>query len=132
MIDQPNSSAADNPFVAEDTPMLSDAIAHVDGLTELKPSRRRDLKSALKTIARLIGKTPDRVPANINWLHVRLRKVAPAAHNMSEKRFRNIKSDAIKALEVTGCSRERTDWLRQPSPAWVALIAEVPEKHDRW
>lgn len=125
----PNVASA---FVADDTPMLSDVIAQIESMPDLKPSRRRDLKSALRTIARLIDRAPERVPANINWLHIRLRQVAPAAVNMSAKRFKKIKSDALKALELAGCSRERADWLRAPSAAWQTLLSRVPNKHDRW
>ncbi|MCZ0813532.1 hypothetical protein N5A93_14940 [Roseovarius sp. EGI FJ00037] len=132
MTDHTTPQASVSPFVAEDTPMLSDVIAQVDGLPDLKQTRQRDFKSALTTIARLLGKAPDRVPANINWLHVRLRRVAPAAYNMSNKRFQNIKSDAIKALALTGCSRDRADWLRPPCPAWRALLDRVADKHDLW
>ena len=121
-----------SPFVADDTSRLSDVIQQIDSMNNLKPTRRRDLKSALTSIARLLGRAPDRVPANINWLHTRLRRVAPAAHNMSEKRFKNIKSDALKALELTGCSRARADWLRPPCPAWQALLDRVAGKHDLW
>lgn len=124
--------ATEDPFVNDDTPMLSEAIAQIDAMADLKPSRRRDLKSALMSIARLLGKPPERVPANINWLHIALRKIAPAAHDMSVKHFRNIKSDALKALELSGCSRERADWLRPPSDAWSRLLDIIPDKHDRW
>ena len=112
--------------------MLSAVMDRLDDCAELSPARRRDLKSALRTIARLIGKPPEVIPANINWLHVRLRRVHPAAHGMSKKRFANVKSDALKALAITGCSRERSAWLRKPSPAWAELLARLPDKHDRW
>ncbi|MBS4010295.1 MAG: tyrosine-type recombinase/integrase [Roseovarius sp.] len=132
MTDTPKMADAENPFITGETPTLSDVIERIDGMTDLKPTRRRDLKSALQSIARMLGKPPDRVPANINWMYIRLRQVAPAAHNMSPKRFQNIKSDVIKALELTGCSRARADWLRQPCPAWTALLDKLVDKHDRW
>ena len=132
MTNTPNNNYAASQFITDGTPMLSDVIAQIDGMDDLKPTRRRDLRSALATIARLLGKTPDRVPANINWMYIRLRQVAPAAHKMSPKRFQNIKSDAIKALELTGCSRARADWLRPPCPAWTALLDKLVDKHDRW
>lgn len=132
MTETSQNTPNDNPFVADDTPMLSNIIAQIDGMTDLLPTRRRDLKSALNAIARLLGGAPDRVPANIAWLHVGLRKVAPAAHDISEKRFKNIKSDAIKALELTGCSRARSDWQRQPCPAWSALLEKVADERNRW
>ena len=121
-----------SPFVAETTPMLSEAILRLDSVAELKPSRLRDMKSALRTVARLVGRPPERVPANINWLHTRLLKVAPKAHNITPKRLANIKSDAIKALELVGCSRARADWLRSPSLPWQTLIDQIPDQHDRW
>ena len=132
MTDDTTPQAPVSPFVAPETRMLDSVIEQIGGMTDLKPTRRRDLKSALSTIARLLGKAPDRVPANINWLYIRLRRVAPAAHNMSAKRFKNIKSDAMKALALTGCSRERADWLRPPCPAWQALLDRVTDKHDQW
>jgi hypothetical protein len=132
MTETSQKTPTDNPFVADDTPMLSNIIAQIDGMTDLHPTRRRDLKSALNTIARLLGREPDRVPANINWLQVRLRIVVPVAHNISEKRLKNIKSDAIKALELTGCSRARSDWQRPPCPAWTALLEKVADQRNRW
>jgi hypothetical protein len=115
-----------SPFIAPDSPMLSDVLLMLDDHEDLSASRRRDLKSALRTIARLIGTPLEAIPANINWLHIRLRRVHPAAHNMSPKRFSNVKSDALKALAITGCSRARADWLRQPSLAWAALLDACP------
>lgn len=132
MANTPKMTDTDNPFSNDETATLSEVIEQIDGMSDLKLTRRRDLKSALITIARVLGKTPDRVPANINWMHIRLRQVAPAAHNMSPKRFQNIKSDAIKALELTGCSRARADWLRPPCPAWTALLDKLVNKHHRW
>lgn len=132
MTNTPKKTDADNPFITDETPTLSDVIEQIDGMSDLKPTRRRDLKSALKSIARMLGKTPERVPANIDWMHNRLRQVAPAAHNMSAKRFQNIKSDVIKALELTGCSRARSDWQRPPCPAWFALLEKVADQRNRW
>lgn len=121
-----------NPFIAEDGLMLSDVIKRLDDVAGLSTTRRRDLKSAIRAIARLVNKSPETTPANINWLHVRLRRVHPSQHGISKKRFQNIKSDAFKALELTGASRDRKDWLRKPNAAWQGLLDRIPDKHDRW
>lgn len=126
------SNPRTSPFVRSEQMMLSDALEMLDHLANMSPTRRRDLKSALRTLARLIGSPVEAVPANINWLHIRLRRLLPAQHGISKKRFQNIKSDALKALEVTGASRERKDWLQPPSPAWQALLERAPTKHDTW
>lgn len=124
----PNAS----PFVRADQDSLADTILALDQVGILSPIRRRDLKSALRSLARLIGQPADLIPANINWLHIRIRRLHPAQSGMSKKRFQNVKSDALKALEVVGASRERKDWLKPPSAAWQTLLDRIPKRHDRW
>jgi integrase len=121
-----------SPFVSEETPNMAIILERVDDPGNLSPTKRRDLKSAIRSFCRLIGKDPAIVPANINWLHVRIRRVSPAAHHITKKRLANIKSDVLKALELTGCSRQRSDWLRQPSPEWQSLLDKITIKQDRW
>lgn len=120
-----------DPFVDPSTPRLSAVLERIEEL-DLSATRRRDLRSALRSLCRLISKAPEEVPANINWVHVRLRRVHPASAGISKKRLMNIKADVIKALSLCGCSRERADWMRQPSSAWQALLDSIPDKHDRW
>ncbi|WP_413717615.1 hypothetical protein [Silicimonas sp. MF1-12-2] len=119
-------------FVSEEQLFLGDVIERLDRVDDLSPTRRRDLKSDIQAIARLVGGNLETTPANINWLHVRLRRVHPAQHGITKKRFQNIKSGALKALKLTGASRERNDWLRAPSPEWAKLLEMVADKHDRW
>lgn len=121
-----------SPFVSEEQLFLGDVIERLDQVSDLSHTRRRDLKSNVRAIARLVGGTLETTPANINWLHVRLRRVHPAQHGITKKRFQNIKSGALRALELTGASRDRKDWLREPSPEWVKLLDMVADKHDRW
>ena len=124
--------AFNSPFISEGIPSLADVLAQLETVEGLSPTRRRDLRSALTSIARLIGRRAEEVPANLNWLRIRVRRIHPAAHDLSKKRWSNIRSDALKALEVTGCSRMRADWLCPPSPAWQALLDRIADKHDLW
>lgn len=121
-----------SPFVSPQARMLDSVIAQLSELEDLSPSKRRDLKSALNSLARMIGRSPAEIPANINWLHVRVRKINAAQHNITRKRLANIKSDALKALALTGCSRERSDWLAPVSPGWSDLLDRIGNKHDLW
>ncbi|WP_294610485.1 tyrosine-type recombinase/integrase [uncultured Roseovarius sp.] len=121
-----------SPFVSAEAPMFDGVIAQLSSMENLPPTRRRDLKSALNTLARIIGRRPSEIPANINWLHVRVRKIVPAQHNITKKRLANIKSDALKALELTGCSRKRSDWLAPVSQDWSDLLGRIENKHDLW
>ena len=119
------------PFVDPDSLMMSDVLERLDK-KELATTRRRDLRSAIRSLCRLLDREPREVSANIDWVHVRLRRVHPVAAGISKKRFRNIKSDALAALELCGASRKRSDWLRSPSPVWKQLLDRLPDKHDRW
>jgi integrase len=132
MTDTSDKTPAISPFVSKEQLFLGDVIERLDRVDSLSSTRRRDLKSDIRAIARLVGGTLETTPANINWLHVRLRRVHPAQQGISKKRFQNIKSGALKALELTGASRERNDWLRAPSPEWAKLLEMVADKHDRW
>jgi hypothetical protein len=123
---------ARNPFIDEKALTIDDILNQIDGRADLTSTKNRDLKSALRSMCRLINKQPDEVPANINWVHIRLRRVQPAAHDITKNRLANIKSDVLKAPEITGCSRKRSDWLRKPSPEWQTLLDKIPDKHDRW
>jgi integrase len=122
----------DNAFVDEKALTIASILVEIGMKADLAITKKRDLKSALRSLCRLINKQPEEVPANINWVHIRLRRVHPAAHNITKKRLANIKSGVLKALEITGCSRKRSDWLRKPLPAWQTLLDKIPEKHDRW
>jgi site-specific recombinase XerD len=129
--DTPQKSTV-SPFISPQAPMLESVITQLSDIEDFSPSRRRDLKSALNSLARMIGRSPAEIPANINWLHVRVRRINAAQHNITKKRLSNIKSDALKALALTGCSRERSDWLAPTSPGWSDLLGRIENKHDLW
>jgi hypothetical protein len=65
-------------------------------------------------------------------MHIRLRRVQPAAHDISKRGFANIKADVLKALALSECSRERSAWQHKPSPEWTALLEMITDKHDLW
>ena len=87
MTDRDDNDISPNPFVSPDAPMFADVIEMLDTVDGLSPSRRRDLRSGLKTMARLISRDPAEIPANINWVHIRIRRIHPAAHRISKKRW---------------------------------------------
>ncbi|AXI41339.1 hypothetical protein [Sulfitobacter sp. SK011] len=121
-----------SPFISAETRMLDSVITELSDMEDLPPTKRRDLKSALNSLARMIGRSPAEIPANINWICIRVRKIVPAQHNITKKRLANIKSDALKALELTGCSRKRSDWLAPVSQDWSDLLGRIEYKHDLW
>jgi hypothetical protein len=53
-----------NPFLASDAPTLADVINGIEANDSLSESRRRDICSAVRTLARLLNKSPKEVPAS--------------------------------------------------------------------
>lgn len=122
---------AASPFIRPDGLMMEDVLSKLDA-AELTLVRRRDLKSAIRSLCRLIGRSPAEIPANINWVHIQLRRIHPAQADMSAKSLKNIRSSALKALELCGASRARSDWLQAPSEEWAELLALAPSQTDKW
>ncbi|MBW0158424.1 tyrosine-type recombinase/integrase [Sedimentimonas flavescens] len=122
---------SENPFVSPESLMMSQVLTKLDEL-QIPAMRCRDLKSAVRSVCRLIDRAPEEVPANINWVQIRLRRIHPVQAGISEKRLKNIRSDVLKALELCGASRARADWLREPSTEWAHLLESVPTKPDAW
>lgn len=131
MNNSPEKHLSVSPFVRADIMTMDTVLTQLD-LVDVTPVQRRDLKSAVQTLCRLIGQPPSAVPANVAWVHVRLRRIHPAQVGLSAKRLKNIRSSVLKALELCGASRSRSDWLSPLSQPWAALLAHVHDQHDVW
>jgi integrase len=131
MNNSPEERSPTNPFVRADIMTMDTVLTQLD-VVDVTPVQRRDLKSAVQTLCRLIGQPPSAVPANVAWVHVRLRRIHPAQVGMSAKRLKNIRSSVLKALELCGASRSRSDWLSPVSQPWAELLAQVPDQRDAW
>jgi len=109
-------------------PTFADAIATIEHLQDLTPTRRRDLISALKTMARFIDREVDHVPANTEWLRQRLRQVHPRQLQVSDKHFQNVKSAVLFALRMTVSNNKRHAAFPDMSAAFQALFESVPDR----
>lgn len=114
-------------FVPAGAPMLSDCVLQIEKDRDLSATRRRDLASALRRIARAIGRDLKQTPADPTWLRPRLARVAPAAIRVTPKTWSNILSDAHAALGHCGVVERRfahiTGLNAQWRPLWDAVIA---------
>lgn len=80
-------------------PTLQDVIELV-GATDLPARRQADLRSAVRTIARVIGAPPGEIAAHPAGLRRRLEGIAPASHGLTPGRWNNIRSLGAKALSL--------------------------------
>src|SRR5262245_52466628 len=81
---------------------LTEVLAALDRASALSGTRLRDLKSATKRVAILLGNEPAAIPLNMGAISARLAAVSPAALGLTAKRFANIRSDFMAAVKASG------------------------------
>ena len=102
---------------------LADVLARLGDDPGLAPTRRRDLASALRTLARAARADPAATPATFPALRALAAGKVPAALGLSPKRWANVRADAAAALRHAGVAPEgRRPAATLPEP-WRALRA---------
>lgn len=110
---------------------LADVIVRLQQLRDLTPTRRRDLVSAVRRTAGLLGRGPETIPANLRSIRSALEQVHPAQQTppLSHKTWINLRSNLLKALHLTGApATPRGSRLAHP---WDGLFAALPDAASR-
>jgi integrase len=104
---------------------LADVLAAVGHDGKLTATRRRDVISAVKRVAILLGDEPAAIALDMAAISTRLAAVNPVAAGISAKSFANIKSNFLAAVKASGLVRVKLGSPSKPvlSPAWVELFA---------
>jgi integrase len=97
---------------------------------ELAPNRRRDLRSAVTRVAKLLGDAPARIGLDLPVLGARLAAFSPIAVGLTPKSFSNIRSDFLAAVNASGLKPVRSPGKAALSPAWSALLAKLPKRRE--
>ena len=105
-----------------------DAIALRSDLTD---QRRLDLRSSLRTFAKVMGKTPDQVPADIGALNGQIAGMTAQMVGLSAPRWANVKSGLTTALALTGAKVIAGKRRGPLAPEWEVLLAQVEGAYER-
>src|SRR5215471_14235505 len=89
----------------------------------LSATRLRDLRSAVKPVADLLGDEPAGIAFDMEAISTRLGAISPLAVGMTVKRFANIRSDFLAAVKAIGV-KPVTD-KKTLSPAWAELFERL-------
>jgi len=106
---------------------LRDVLAHlavVDGLSDV---RRRDLISAVRCYANVVGAPPSAIPLDLAAIRERLDTMAPAEVRVSEKSWSNRRSNLSAAFAASGMMPVVRTAKVKLDPAWAALLAPVAD-----
>ena len=118
-------------FIQPGTPMFSDIMHKVETAADLSATRRRDILSGLRRVAKALNRAPEQVPADAAWLQTRLSSFAPASIGLSPKTWSNALSDARAGLVLFGVVERRISRKSDLSPEWGALWEIVLRSGDR-
>jgi integrase len=111
-----------------EVPSLQDVHDRVRGHKTLSKIRRRDLCSAVRRVAFLLGDDPGHLALDVPVISVRLARTNPAAAGLTSKRFTTVKSD-FKAAVVASGLKPIPNATKVPfSTGWTRLMAEQSAK----
>ena len=104
---------------------LAAVLASLERADKLTATRRRDLVSAVKRVAILLGNEPAAIPLDMAAISARLAAVNPVAVGITTKRLANIRSDFLAAVKGSGLMLVKPEGKSPLSPAWLDLFERL-------
>jgi integrase len=106
---------------------LAGVLAALERETNLTATRRRDLVSAVKRVAILLGDEPAAIPLEMPAISARLAAVNAVAVGLTVKTLGNVRSNFVAAVKASGLMPVKVQSGGKPvlSPAWVDLFARL-------
>ena len=106
-------------------PTLADVLAAVRDDSTCSPRQRQDRRSAVRTLAKALGRRPEDLPADPGLLQGRVQSVNPVSAGMNPRRWRNVLSLARTALRQAGIKTSPGRHTVPLSPAWANLYRHL-------
>jgi len=107
---------------------LQTVLDRLAGNGALSDNRRRDLRSAVISFAKLRGQAPTAVPLDLADIRRTLDGMVPARAKISTKRWANLRSDLAAAIRVSGLrSMIKTAGLKLDD-VWTELLAPADQR----
>ena len=102
---------------------LADVISLISQ-SDFTDRQKQDMRSAVRTVARLLGAEPGAIPAEPAALRRRLETIAPESHGLSRGRWNNIRSLVLKALALARPMMAGRS-VQPILPEWEMLAAKL-------
>jgi integrase len=110
---------------------LQDVIDRLMANPSLSVTRKRDLRSAVVTFAKLTGKTPGSIPLDLGGIRATLDGMVPAQAKVSRKRWANLRSGLAAAIEVSGLRPMLKTADVEMNKNWTRLFQGVTDRRVR-
>jgi hypothetical protein len=106
-------------------PSLATVLDGLNRPSGLSATRLRDLRSAVKRVAALLGNVPAAIPLNMETIQAGLSTINPIAVGVTAKRFTNIRSDFVAAVKASGVITVKKTAGRKVSASWEELFSRL-------
>ncbi len=110
---------------------LATLLSALERPGKLADDRRRDLRSAVRRVAELVGDEPAAVALDLAAISARLNAIDPLAVGITAKRLANIRSDFMAAARYCGVkpiATGRKGW----SPEWRQLFKRLAGRRSHF
>jgi integrase len=107
---------------------LQTVLERLAGKKALSDGRKRDLRSAILSFAKLKGQPPAAIPLDLADLRATLDGMVAASAKVSPKRWANLRSDLARAIAASGLRPMlKTRGLR-PNQAWTRILTPADKR----
>ena len=110
---------------------LQDVIDHLVADPGLSETRKRDLRSAVVTFAKLTGQAPALIPLELAGLRANLDSIVSAQAKVSRKRWANLRGDLAAAIEASGLRPMLKTADVEIDQVWSRLLRGVKDRRVR-
>jgi integrase len=107
---------------------LRNVLDALDRNPDLPVTRKRDLKSALNTYAKVAGNQPATIALDLAKIRETLDGTVPLQSKVSRKRWANLRSDLVAAIAVSGLQPMLKTFGVSLHPEWEELLDEANDK----
>jgi hypothetical protein len=114
-----------NPLAPSNLAEVLDLIA---ADTVLKDHKRQDVRSALRSFSKALGRPLEQLPAHPDYVRQQLGRLSPALAGVSPATWRNSTSLIRFALGHTGVAKIPGRYQEPLVPAWATLFADLEDK----
>ena len=110
-----------NPFADLTMISLATLKERVEEDRSVELLRRREICSAITTVAKWLNMPPEMIPAAMSYLRPRLGGLHPIQLGVSDRRIQNVRSLLLSAFRIAGISTKLAPYTAKMSPAWQQL-----------
>ena len=110
-----------NPFADPSLISFAELQQKVWANDELSYPRRREIASAINTVAGWFKLPLDMIPASTSFLRDRFKHVHPSHVNVSRRRIQNVRSLIMAAFRAEGITTKLAPYMTPMAPAWKTL-----------